>query len=144
MQNIYTDIYIIDKYEDNIYKSTNEIPEINNKIINNSTEKIYIKNNMILIITNKDFKNCFIIENAQYEEYEDKLLITNTLTKISNYNFPIIDQYDDIIDRTVTTYKNGIKIITDTSKKTGDITKFIRIENNNKLINDLLIGNIFI
>lgn len=145
-----TDIFLINSKTSKIIECKNINPlNISNKFkkVYESTHKIYVKNNMMLLVDSKNNKYCEIVEYESNKLVNNNLLVNSTIKSIPLCSFPFIDKYDDIIQRYTITYTNtnnnihnnkynytqqNIHIISETNAKSNDAIVFIRLDNHNE------------
>ncbi len=141
-----TDVFIINKKTDNLMECKNiDTSNIFNKSnksnkfkkISETKYKMYVKNNMTLLIDSKNNKYCELVEYNNNQLITNKLIVNYIVKAIPLCSFPFIDEYDDIIQRYIVTYGNGIHnnihIIKETNLKSNETVTFIRLDNPNTL-----------
>jgi len=148
-----TDIFMINSITNNVMECKNiNLSNISNKSnkfkkISETKYKIYVKNNMELLVDSKGNKYCELVEYNNNQLINNKLIVNSTIKAIPLCSFPFIDEYDDIIQRYTTTYSNNIQnniqnsscndiqnnlhIIKETNSKSNETITFVRLDNFN-------------
>ena len=142
MQKNIVDIFHIKKKGNNILECNN-FTKLNNiannyKKVSDITQKVYVYNNLYLIINlNDNGKKCELIENYENKINGDLLISKMTMKELDLNSFPFIDKYHDIIERYTIEYQNGISIIKEISSKSKETITFVRVESQevDKIIN---------
>lgn len=129
-----TDIFLVNKIGSNILKCNSNIKLANItkefKKLSEMEHKVYLYNNITLMVDVKDNnKICESVEYVNNKLVGNKLLVTSAIKKLQIYSFPFIDKYNDVVNRHIITYQNGISIIKETNLKSNESILFIRIDN---------------
>lgn len=141
----YTDIYFL-----NNEKSTKHVYTLNKKILDQLKNMkmirkedyiLYIYKNMYLLLKLSDKnKSCYRIENNNYDIKDNKMFVDTKISNIPISSFPLINNYHEVINRTIIKYDKNIEVIHDTIN--DNTISFIRIENDidnaNKLLKQIL------
>lgn len=137
-----TDIFTVDRKSEHIFNIVNSDDSDLIKKVTHSKSKpkqkneyiIYIHNNLYLIIDQKTkSKFCERIENISVTLDNNNIAyVTSKITKMPLESFPIIDQYDSVIKRTIVVYDNGISLIKDNDDN-KKVTSFLRIPNDSNI-----------
>lgn len=140
MQKNVTDIYLIEKTDSsNVFKCKNPIiSKIGNKFkkISEVSYKIYLHNDMLLMINQSDNKkSCESYKYVNKNLSDNVLMIDYVINQKSIYSVPFIGTYNDDFVRYITLYENGISVIRD--KYPNETILFIRLENKMELDNVL-------
>ena len=137
-----TDIYSITKSNcNNILKSTNKLKTENLvtkfKKIEETEYKMHLHNDIYLAINSKNkSKKCELNSYENHQLYENLLIVNYNVTKLPIFSVPIINQYNDVFNRHITTYEHGLNIIRDYYPE--DTIIFIRLENKQINIDHIL------
>lgn len=139
MSNNIINVFLTESNEDNIIK----LSDINPKIVFRGVRRtkpineiIYVYQNLYMSVdtsTNKIKYECIETISADIDEQNENILCINACKKtVSQYCFPMINKYDDIITRTSSIYNNHIHVITDKYHKSGDKLVYLELPDDNK------------
>lgn len=123
-----TDIFYVSRKSDHILTVLDADPKIKNlkklKPKQKNEFTIYVFNNLNLIVNNKNKSRvCLKIENIESVVCNDYIFQVSKVIRMPLESFPIINSYDNIINRTITTYENNMCLIDE-----GDVL-YMRVDN---------------
>ncbi|QKF93812.1 hypothetical protein QKU48_gp0354 [Fadolivirus algeromassiliense] len=106
----------------------------NSNITTTLKYKIYIYKDLWLVVDD-NMKMSYRIKFLNSKLLNKSVYIKQKYESIPLENFPFLDRYDRIINRTIIQYNNGYCKVTDVDVNTNEILTFVGVDNDDKLNN---------